>query len=36
VCGQILVEEGWRGIGSREDFDRVQQSDDPIVVSMRR
>jgi hypothetical protein len=36
VCGQILVEEGWRGIGNREDFDRVQQSDDPIVVSMRR
>lgn len=36
VCGQILVEEGWRGIHSREDFDRVQQSEDPILVSMRR
>lgn len=36
VCGQILVEEGWRGIRSREDFDRVQASEDPILVSMRR
>lgn len=36
VCGQILVEEGWRGIRSREDFDRVQQSEEPILVSMRR
>jgi malonyl CoA-acyl carrier protein transacylase len=36
VCGQILVEEGWRGIHSREDFDRVQGSEEPIVVSMRR
>jgi len=36
VCGQILAEEGWRGIRSREDFDRVQQSGEPILVSMRR
>jgi malonyl CoA-acyl carrier protein transacylase len=36
VCGQILVEEGWRGIRSREDFDRVQAGEDPILVSMRR
>jgi malonyl CoA-acyl carrier protein transacylase len=36
VCGQILVEEGWCGIRSREDFDRVQRSDEPILVSMRR
>ncbi|MFN0007854.1 MAG: ACP S-malonyltransferase [Planctomycetota bacterium] len=36
VCGQILVEEGWRGIRSREDFDRVQASEEPILVSMRR
>ena len=36
VCGQILVEEGWRGIRSREDFDRVQQGADPVLVSMRR
>jgi len=36
VCGQILVMEGYRGITSREDFDRVQESDDPVVWSMRR
>jgi malonyl CoA-acyl carrier protein transacylase len=36
VCGQIVVEEGWRGIRSREDFGRVQQSEEPILVSMRR
>ena len=36
VCGQILVEEGWCGIRSREDFDRVQRSDEPILVSMRK
>ena len=36
VCGQILVEEGWRGIRSREDFDRLQAGEDPILVSMRR
>ena len=36
VTGQILVEEGWRGIGSREDFDRIQSGEDPILVSMRR
>jgi malonyl CoA-acyl carrier protein transacylase len=36
VIGQILVEEGWRGIRSREDFDRIQSGEDPILVSMRR
>jgi len=36
VCGQILLEEGWRGIKSREDFDRVHLSEEPILVSMRR
>jgi len=36
VCGQILVLEGWRGIRSREDFDRVQAGEDPVLVSMRR
>ena len=36
VCGQILVAEGWRGIASREDFDRVQSGEDPVLVSMRR
>jgi malonyl CoA-acyl carrier protein transacylase len=36
VCGQILVAEGWRGIHSRADFDRVQQGDSPVLISMRR
>ena len=36
VCGQILAAEGWRGIHSRDDFDRVQDSDVPMVVSMQR
>lgn len=36
VTGQILVEEGWRGIRSREDFDLVQAGEDPVLVSMRR
>jgi malonyl CoA-acyl carrier protein transacylase len=36
VCGQILAIEGWRGIRSREDFDRAQQGAEPILVSMRR
>jgi [acyl-carrier-protein] S-malonyltransferase len=36
VCGQILIAEGWRGIRSRTDFDRVQQGETPILVSMRR
>lgn len=36
VCGQILVREGWRGIRSREDFTRVQESDAPIVESLGR
>jgi [acyl-carrier-protein] S-malonyltransferase len=36
VCGQILVSEHWRGIRSREDFERAQSSPEPPVVSMRR
>jgi len=36
VCGQILIAEGWRGIHSREGFDRVQASDAPMLISMRR
>ena len=36
ICGQILVAEKWRGIGGRDDFERVQAGDRPIVVSMRR
>ncbi len=36
ICGQILVAEGYRGIRRRDDFDRVQESDSPAVISMRR
>ena len=36
ICGQILVQEGWRGIRSRADFEAVQTSYAPIVESMRR
>lgn len=36
VTGQILIAEGWRGIHERANFDRMQQSDEPILVSMRR
>ena len=36
VVGQVLVREGWRGIHGRDDFARIQESDEPIVVSMGR
>lgn len=36
VCGQILALEGWRGIKDHDGFDRVQESDNPIVIAMRR
>lgn len=36
VCGQVLCREGWRGIHTREDFARVQESDRPLVESMGR
>lgn len=36
VCGQILAREGWRGIHDKSEFERVQNSDAPVVVSMRR
>ena len=35
ICGQVLVREGYRGIHSRADFERVQRSS-PVIVSMRR
>ncbi len=35
-CGQIVVGEGWRGVHSKEDFQRVQETDAPILISMRR
>lgn len=33
VCGQILIEEGWRGLASKADFKRVQESAAPVVSS---
>jgi len=36
VCGQILALEGWRDIRTKADFERVQSSERPILVSMRR
>jgi malonyl CoA-acyl carrier protein transacylase len=36
VCGQVLVAEGWRGIRSRDDFERLQRGEQPVVVSTRR
>jgi hypothetical protein len=36
VCAQVLIELGWRGLGAREDFDRVQASASPVLESLRR
>ncbi len=36
ICGQILIEEGWRGLRSRADFDALQASANPLVQSLRR
>ncbi|HTF87186.1 MAG TPA: ACP S-malonyltransferase [Planctomycetota bacterium] len=36
VCGQILALDGWRGIHTKADFERLQASENPVVVSMRR
>ncbi len=36
VVGQALVAEGWRGIRTKDDFLRVQESDAPVLISMRR
>jgi [acyl-carrier-protein] S-malonyltransferase len=36
ICGQILIEEGWRGLRSRADFDGLQASASPLVHSLRR
>lgn len=36
VCGQIVVGEGWRGVRSKSDFQRMQEGATPILVSMRR
>jgi len=36
VVGQVVACEGWRGVNSKDEFGRVQESDAPILVSMRR
>lgn len=36
VCGQVVAAEGWRGVHSKEEFLRVQESPAPILESMRR
>jgi malonyl CoA-acyl carrier protein transacylase len=36
VCGQAIVAEGYRGIRSRDEFERAQASEAPVVWSMRR
>ena len=36
VLGQALIAEGWRGIRTKSDFQRAQESAAPPAVSMRR
>ena len=36
ICGQVLIAEGYRGLRSRADFEAAQESDAPVVWSMRR
>jgi len=36
VVGQVIVAEGWRGIRSRAEFEKVQESGEPLLHSMRR
>lgn len=36
ACAHLVVAEGYRGIRSRDDFEQVQRSDAPILLSMRR
>jgi malonyl CoA-acyl carrier protein transacylase len=36
VCGQVLVDLGWRGIASRDDFERAQDGPEPLLDSLRR
>lgn len=36
ISGQVLVHDGWRSIRSKDDFQRVQDGADPILLSMRR
>jgi len=34
ICGQILCEEGWRGVHTKADFGALQASETPVVESM--
>lgn len=36
AIGQTLVAEGWRGIRSKSDFTAVQNSDQPVLITMSR
>ncbi len=36
ITGQALVQAGWRGVHSKQDFLDLQAGDDAIVVSMRK
>ena len=36
ICAQIAIEQRWRGLSNREDFETLQESDRPLVWSMRR
>jgi [acyl-carrier-protein] S-malonyltransferase len=36
ICGQILAAEGWRAVHQKADFERLQQSERPLVHSLRR
>jgi malonyl CoA-acyl carrier protein transacylase len=36
VCAQAAIALGWRNLGSREDFERVQASEAPLIESLRR
>lgn len=36
IVGQTLCLDGWRGVRTRADFERVQSGADPIVHSMQR
>jgi malonyl CoA-acyl carrier protein transacylase len=36
VCGQVLAREGWRGVHTKQDFERVQAAEGAPVRSLRR
>lgn len=36
ICGQVLVAEGWRGLAGRTDFEQMQETESPVIWSMRR